>query len=111
MPYKIIASIEVEGFHFYNSAPQEVCFLKNNHRHDFRVNAKFDCLHADRDLEIFIVRDKIKNFLHNVYGNPCEFGEMSCEMIARVIVEQFANMGCFYCEVWEEKTGAGIYER
>ena len=90
MKSTVIIQFEIEGFHHYPNAPQEVDFLSDKHRHTF---------------------DYIKEYLTESYGSPCEFGAMSCEMIAAEILEYASEDGMIWVEVWEEKTGGARIEK
>ena len=72
---------QFEGFHSYPSAPGEVAFLKNVHRHLFKCSAKIEVFHDDRELEFFIVQRKLRSIFDNVGSDS-----MSCEMIANKVV-------------------------
>lgn len=71
------------GYHKYPSAPDEVAFLRNEHRHVFHVVATLDVHHSDRELEYFMVRNVIDKFI----GNDGQMNHKSCEMIAEDILE------------------------
>ena len=101
----VLCELPIEGFHQWPNAIDEVKFLKHPHRHTFVVRMAFGVTHDDRDKEIFILRDMIRRFIEKHYGSPAQFGPMSCESIARILLEQFRNMDAVWCEVWEEKTG------
>lgn len=101
----VIVSISVEGFHWYGKAPNEVDFLRNKHRHNFIINCGIAVNDLDREVEIFIWRDKVLKYLCDLYGVPCQFNQMSCEMIANEILNYFIDNKMIWCEVWEESTG------
>lgn len=111
MKVTVIIQFEIEGFHRYLNAPDEVRFLSDNHRHTFIIKAGYLVEDLNREKEIFIERDFIKTYLTETYGSPCEFGEMSCEMIATEILEYASEDGMIWCEVWEEKTGGAKVEK
>lgn len=98
----------VDGFHFYPEAPQEVAFLRNNHRHQFHIRTTFQVEDSNREIEIFMMQDKIRNFLEGKYGSPCNFQNMSCEMIAQDICDHFSAVKCI---VLEDGCGGGGYVR
>lgn len=110
MKANVIIQIEVEGFHFYKDAPKEVIFLENNHRHTFIIKAAYLVKDFNREKEIFICRDEVKNYLKETYGDPCKFEGMSCEMIAKEILQFGFDDGMIWVEVWEEKTGGAKVE-
>lgn len=110
MRTKVIAQFEIDGFHSYPNPPKEVEFLKNHHRHTFIVKTEYSVEDLNREKEIFIEREKIRDILIEWYGYPCNFGHMSCEMIAKEILTDFQSDGMVSCEVWEEKTGGARVE-
>lgn len=110
MKNTVIIHLDIEGFHNYPNAPKIVEFLSLKHRHTFKVKAGYKVLELNRELEIFICRDEVISYLNQCYGLPCEFGEMSCEMIANKIISFFKEKGMIWCEVWEEETGGARVE-
>lgn len=67
------------------------------------IECEFKVKHDDRELEIIIQQNKIKNFITDKYGLPAMFGTMSCEMIAKEILTYFE--GCVSCKVLEDGFG------
>lgn len=110
MKKTVIIQIEIEGFHNYPNAPKEVDFLSHNHRHSFKIKIGYRVNDVNREKEIFLCRDEVKNYLFNQFGNPCKFHAMSCEMIATTIVKSFKKDNVIWCEVWEENTGGARVE-
>lgn len=110
MKNTVIIRFDIEGFHFYEGAPTEVSFLEHWHRHTFTIKAGYTVTDLNREREIFICRDEIKEYLTEAYGSPCQFGGMSCEMIAAEILEFAKEDGMIWCEVWEELTGGARVE-
>jgi hypothetical protein len=106
----VIIQFEIEGFHYYPNAPKRVEFLSEIHRHTFVVKAGYLVKDLNREKEIFIERDYIKEYLTESYGSPCLFGAMSCEMIAAEILTFAREDGMVWCEVWEENTGGARVE-
>ena len=75
---------EFEGFHYYPGAGQidsRIEFLENNHRHIFKVAVKISVTHSDRELEFFLVKWNLENFIKA--GN---MNYKSCEMIAEELL-------------------------
>lgn len=76
---------QFEGFHRYPGASEidsRIAFLEDVHRHMFKVEVKISVDHLDRELEFFLVKWEIENFIKS--------GDMdykSCEMIATDILE------------------------
>lgn len=116
MKSSVVVRIEVEGFHQYKDAPQEVGFLKALHRHTFIITAGYKVVDLDREKEIFILRAQLNNFMQLRYGMSSDidyglmFGGMSCEMIAVEILNWAKQYGMTWVEVWEEQTGGGRAE-
>lgn len=110
MKTTVIIQIDVEGFHYYKDAPNEVNYLRNNHRHTFKIKAGYLVNDLDREKEIFICRDQVISYLKGIYGIPCNFEMMSCEMIAKKILEYGNEYGMVWVEVWEEETGGARVE-
>ena len=107
----VIVQLSQEGFHNYPDAPFEVKFLADKHRHTFIIKLGYQVSHNNREKEIFLMRDEVRYVLTEFYGNPCEFGSMSCEMIAQELFEHFEEDGVCWVEVWEEETGGARVER
>jgi hypothetical protein len=110
MKTTVIIQLEIEGFHNYPKAPEKVKFLSLNHRHTFTIKCGYKVKDLNREKEIFICRDQVKSELIKRYGTPCEFKNMSCEMIAKEIIEFGKSDGLIWCEVWEELTGGARVE-
>lgn len=77
---------EFEGYHFYPNAgtiDPRIQFLENEHRHLFKVEVKISVDHDDRELEFFLVKWALIDFI-----KAGEQNHKSCEMIARDILDQ-----------------------
>jgi hypothetical protein len=77
---------EFEGFHYYPAAgiiDPRIKFLENEHRHMFKVEVKISVTHLDRELEFFLVKWALQEFIKDGKMN-----HKSCEMIATDILEQ-----------------------
>ena len=106
----VIVDFEIEGFHHYPDAPENVDFLKNNHRHLFQIRAGFKVSKTNREKEIFTVEGEIKNYLNEAFGYPCVFEAMSCEDIANEILDFSQEDGCIWVEVFEDGKGGAKAE-
>ena len=78
----IIIKTQFTGFHQWSSAPDEVAFLRNLHRHQFRVRVIISVTYS-RQLEFFMVKKKLDDYIQSsllfeLRDNP----EMSCEELA-----------------------------
>ena len=78
----IYINTNFEGLHKWDKAPEEVSFLRNLHRHLFKVRVEIEVKHNDRELEFFMFKDFIEDYLSKL--NKKEVG--SCEMIAEGIL-------------------------
>jgi len=111
MKIGIIVGLQVEGVHCWPNCPlEQVSFLRTPHRHIFHIEAKKEVKHDDRDVEIIDFKRSIKHYLETRYVRDypgvCEFGSMSCEMIARELTEVFE---LYYCSVLEDnENGAEV---
>ncbi len=77
---------EFEGYHFYPNAgeiDERIKFLENEHRHMFKVEVKISVTHLDRELEFFLVKWALQDFIKSGKMN-----HKSCEMIATDILQQ-----------------------
>ena len=75
---------QFEGFHHYPNAGQidpRIKFLEHEHRHMFKVEVKISVTHTDRELEFFLVKWALNDFIQG--GNQ---NHKSCEMIATDIL-------------------------
>jgi hypothetical protein len=111
MTKSIIIKFNLDGFHNYPDPPKEVDFLKNIHRHTFVIKAAYKVSHSNREKEIFICRGELKDYINECYGNPAQFRNMSCEMIAEELLEFGSEDGMIWVEVWEENTGGARVEK
>lgn len=110
---QVILDFDVVGFHLWKDAPDEVSFLKDRHRHLFRIRVGYAVTDLDRELEIFMHERRLKAYLLLKYGNEkdeCEFGQMSCEMIATDIMTAEKEIGITWCEVFEDNRGGARVE-
>lgn len=76
---------EFEGYHYYPDAGKidpRIKFLENEHRHIFKVEVKISVTHLDRELEFFLVKWALSEYIKS--GN---YNYKSCEMIAKDILE------------------------
>ncbi len=102
----VIVALQIEGLHCWLGAPN---YLKNEHRHIFHITCKRLVTHDDRDIEFIELKNQIIHYLLETYagtGTTCNFKTMSCEMIARELLEKF---DLEYCSVMEDnENGAEI---
>lgn len=76
---------QFEGFHCYPGAGDidpRIKFLEDSHRHMFKVEVKIGVTHLDRELEFFVVKWALQQF---IAGGQMD--NKSCEMIGRDILD------------------------
>ena len=82
----------LEGLHQYKDAPDEVGYLKNQHRHLFYISAKIEVFHNDRELEFIMVKNRINKFIAaNIASMPVVY---SCEMMCEDIIKFLEKTYC-----------------
>jgi hypothetical protein len=95
--------------HRWDAAPREVEFLRHPHRHMFHIEVMKEVHHDDRDVEFIMLGRAVRNYLENSFNSVAgalQFGTMSCEMLARELIEVF---GLTLCRVWEDgENGAEV---
>jgi hypothetical protein len=106
----VIVDFDVVGFHQYDDAPERVAFLRNRHRHLFRIRAGYQVTGLDREREIFIEENALRAVLRKLFGNPAEFGPRSCETIAAFLLRAAYARGCRWVEVLEDGRGGARVE-
>jgi len=107
---EVFCTLQVEGIHNWPGCPfDEVAYLRDPHRHMFFIKAHLAVNHDDRDTEFIMLKHKIQEYFNAKYYKAhlkaCLFGAMSCEMIARELIEVF---GLTRCEVSEDNENGAI---
>lgn len=108
----VYTTFQVAGIHCWPECPfEEVNYIRFFHRHLFNFDCGFLVEHSDRDIEFIMKKHEIMGYLVEKYWdstyNCCNFGTMSCEMIA---VELCKKFGCTYAEVSEDGENGAIVE-
>lgn len=102
---------QFEGFHHYPGASKidpRIAFLEERHRHMFHVEVTISVEHNDRELEFFLVKWDLQDFIKGK-----EMNNQSCEMIADLITEYLiSKYGVRYYKVVVSEDGEsdGIVE-
>lgn len=106
MKTNIIVRLQFEGVHAWYDCPlDEVDFLRAKHRHIFFVEAKKEVSHDNRQVEIILLKRKMQNYIKQTWNG--ELDQMSCEMIAKHLLIEFALC---YCSVTEDnENGAEVF--
>lgn len=77
---------QFEGVHRYPEAPEEVRYLRDNHRHTFHVEVEIEVFTDDRELEFIMVKHVLQAYTDSskdIESNVVVLGTNSCEMIAQ----------------------------
>lgn len=108
----VFCSLQIPGIHRWKTCSLDtVKYLKDFHRHMFWIRCYKSVNHDDRDVEFIDLKNQVYEFLLNEYWDSdtkcCMLKDMSCEMIATQLIEQF---NLVQCEVSEDgENGAIVY--
>lgn len=89
--YFITVKNQFDDIHCYPNAPEQVSFLKNEHRHTFMVESTIQVFHEDRELEFYIVKDFIETLIPNIKNGQIS---KSCENMASYILDELHSKYC-----------------
>jgi hypothetical protein len=118
MKTNIFVKTEFAGIHCWPDAPEEVAFLRNPHRHIFKIKVTIPII-KDRQLEFFMVKNRIEKylFLTNQFtehqSDIPNLEAMSCERIATEILKFLKkeyNIKGIKVEVSEDLENGSIVE-
>lgn len=111
----VIVKTSVDGCHNFPAAREifpEVGFLADRHRHMFHFKVASTVTHSDRDKEFIMLKRDIQQYILDKYYDSttrtCEFGPMSCEMLAHELLQEFDAKSV---EVWEDEENGAKVER
>ena len=107
---EVFCTVHVEGIHRWKDCPHdEVNYLRDYHRHVFCIAAYKKVSHDDRDVEFIMLQHRIRDYLASRYYDhtlrSLNFGDVSCEMIAKELIEGF---DLSKCEVNEDNENGAI---
>ena len=105
---KIFVTTEFEGLHRWANAPEQTAFLRQFHRHIFKVRLEIEVRHDDRELEFFDVKQRLNRGI-KVVLNTNDAG--SCEQIATKLLNylaQYLKGREMTCEVSEDGENGAI---
>lgn len=100
------------GFHRWKNAPDEVSFLRDPHRHIFKVKTSIEVQFADRELEFFMVQKEIDEIIAG--WKSIDTLDWSCETMAIDILKNLhkrypnRKMTCDISEDGENGAVVGI---
>ena len=85
--------LRIDGIHCFPEAEPSVEYLIYPHRHTFYIEACVSVSHDNREIEFFTLKNQLRRYLVDEYWDPSiqclDFGNLSCEMIARKLAEVF----------------------
>lgn len=103
---------QYDGFHKYEDAPDQVAFLRNNHRHLFKWEATIEVFHDDRELEFFLVQAEVNKcilpFLQINKGANLGSCEQQGEIILNGLKAAYGEDRFYLVKVSEDGENAGI---
>lgn len=87
-------------------------FLKHPHRHIFYVVMKWKVEGDDRDIEFLFAKEAMDTWIMH-YWNGNDLGSMSCEQIAKVLIDQSQELvgskAVFVSVSEDDENGAEVY--
>lgn len=83
----VYARFQVEGFHYFAAAPEEVSFLRTRHRHMFHFKVGIEVRHDDREIEFIMLKRELENY----FKEESVINDKSCEMLARLAISYLMN--------------------
>lgn len=86
IPYYLTITVRTQfiGFHRWLAAPESVEFLRNWHRHVFKVEVCINVDHNNREKEFFLVQNDLREACTVFEGR---YFELSCEQICELIAK------------------------
>lgn len=107
-------SVVVPGFHQWKKAPAAVEFLRDRHRHLFRIRATLEVTNSDREVEFFYLQNEIQAAIvatFEVIYSGFDFKNNSCENIAEIVATYLKNQNysVYEVEVFEDDESSGIF--
>jgi len=107
----VIAKCIIPMIHMWPDAPDQVKFLRNDHRHQFHITAWKKVGHDDRQVEVIMLRADIVGEIAMQFPydgvSDCNYaGDKSCEQIARTLVHNLELVGC---EVLEDGENGAVF--
>jgi len=91
MQYAVITT-QFEGYHRWPSAPKEVDFLRDSHRHIFHVTVWIFQSHDDREVEYIMAKRLLNKTIDEMvkeYDLLSGLSSKSCEMMCSYIQTAF----------------------
>jgi hypothetical protein len=103
---EVVATVMFEGLHQWPSAPRDVQFLREPHRHLFQIRC-FSRVESDREIEFILLKREVAKYLAETYPNG-DLGTRSCEALGKELLDRF---GLSRCEVFEDGENGSVVSR
>lgn len=106
----MVTSVSYFDFiHRYRDAPAEVQYLRNLHRHMLNIEVTVEVFHTDREIEFYMMKDKIDKAVKNHQFDD----NASCETVAvflmDVITSSYGSNRFRKIKVQEDNNGYATY--
>lgn len=112
MKSQIWVTTQVVGYHAWPLAPNDVKFLRDQHRHVFHIKVGMN-VSESRQLEFFQEKRRLHTYMDAIFlprsDEEIRFGSKSCEEIASEILDFDSNYD--WVEVSEDGENGAIVRR
>lgn len=88
----VFGTVQFEAIHCWPDAQAPVEFLRNPHRHLFKLEFRAGVEHDDRDIEFITLKQQVETFCRQQWDGR-DIGTTSCEQIAVAILDNFPEIG------------------
>lgn len=105
----IVIRTQFRGLHRYVNAPEEVKYLRDQHRHVFYVEVEMQVQSLERDLEFILVKSFIDEFLaKHRFGLDYSCEKMADEIIA-ILLNRYGERSIKCCVYEDNENGGCVY--
>lgn len=81
---RIWVTFSVPGIHRYPNAPDEVAYLRNEHRHIFQYKVTLEVTHDNREVEFHMLKNELTGLFKS---GVVKADYKSCEMLASDVMD------------------------
>lgn len=102
----LVSSISYYDFiHKYDRAPNEVSYLRNLHRHLLNIEATVEVFHTDREIEFYMMKDRIDKAIKNHKFDDNASCETVASFVMNLITDLYGNNRFRKVKVQEDNNG------
>ncbi len=102
----MVSSVSYFDFiHRYKDAPEEVSYLRNLHRHMINIETTVEVFTTDREIEFYMMKDKIDKALKNHKFDENASCEDVCVYIMSIITKDYGKNRYRKVKVREDNNG------